>query len=66
MLPKRHQRSQDHGRKEIDVPVYQTSNAKKGSAKDTSRKTKSQIVGIPGHPQFAESLPLFPMRSKKA
>lgn len=34
-------------------------NAKKGAAKDTSRKTKSRIVEIPGHPQFAESLPCF-------
>ncbi|KAJ5987398.1 hypothetical protein N7451_011763 [Penicillium sp. IBT 35674x] len=64
MLPKRHQRSQDHGRKEIDVP--QTSNATKMPGKDGSGRTKSQIVEIPGRPQFAESLPLFPMRSKKA
>lgn len=28
-------------------------------------KTKSRIVEIPGRPQFAEGLPMFPMRAKK-
>lgn len=32
----------------------------------SSSKTKSHIVEIPGRPQFAEGLPMFPMRSKKA
>ncbi|KAJ5664348.1 hypothetical protein N7507_005079 [Penicillium longicatenatum] len=61
MLPKRHQR-REHG-KNIDVPASQTSNQTKGSS--NTSKTKSQIVQIPGRPQFAEDLPLFPMRSKK-
>lgn len=32
----------------------------------SSSKTKSHIIEIPGRPQFAEGLPMFPMRSKKA
>ena len=31
----------------------------------SNSKTKSRIVEIPGRPQFAEGLPMFPMRTKK-
>lgn len=32
----------------------------------SSAKSKSHVVEIPGRPQFAEGLPMFPIRAKKA
>ncbi|KAJ5291760.1 hypothetical protein N7478_001011 [Penicillium angulare] len=72
MMPKRHQqRSQDLGKKSdknIGVPLSPTSSnsTKASNSKSASRKkTKSQIVEIPGRSQFGEGLPLFPVRVKR-
>lgn len=77
-MPKRSRRSRDlgkDGKKKSEVP---TSPARSvfhfvGLFEflliinySSSRKSKSQVVEIPGRPQFAEGLPMFPIRSKKA
>ncbi|CAI7644315.1 unnamed protein product [Penicillium pancosmium] len=61
MVPKRSRRSQDStSTKDSDLPMSPT------SATSSGKKSKSHVVEIPGRPQFAEGLPMFPMRSKKA
>ncbi|KAJ5729183.1 uncharacterized protein N7483_003691 [Penicillium malachiteum] len=76
MMPKRHNhRSVDHGKKkdkdklnEISPPISRSSSTTTRDSetkKASGKKAKSQVVQIPGRPQFAEGLPLFPVRVKK-
>ncbi|KAJ5724366.1 hypothetical protein N7493_006094 [Penicillium malachiteum] len=74
-MPKRHNRSVDHRKKkdkdkssETSLPISRSSSTTtKGSEtkKGSGKKAKSQVVQIPGRPQFAEGLPLFPVRVKR-
>ncbi|KAJ5392022.1 hypothetical protein N7509_007512 [Penicillium cosmopolitanum] len=63
MVPKRNRRSQDStSTKDSELPISPTS----ATSTTSGKKSKSHVVEIPGRPQFAEGLPMFPMRAKKA
>lgn len=63
IVPKRSRNSQDStSTKDSEIPMSPTST----NSITSSKKNKSHIVEIPGRPQFAEGLPMFPMRLKKA
>ncbi|KAJ5082299.1 hypothetical protein N7532_011342 [Penicillium argentinense] len=63
IVPKRRRSQDSTSPKETESPMSPKS---PNSTTSGSKKTKSHIVEIPGRPQFAEGLPMFPMRSKKA
>ncbi|KAJ5717327.1 hypothetical protein N7488_002973 [Penicillium malachiteum] len=76
VMSRRQNRSVDHGKKkdkdkpsETSLPISRSSSTTtKGSEtkKSSGKKAKSQVVQIPGRAQFAEGLPLFPVRVKRA